>query len=469
MRWPLRNQIVVPMAAVLLMTVLAVSITTAILAARRTTAELERLLTNIARTVKEARFPLTEPVLLQMRSLSGAEFVLVDERGQRLAQTITLPNEITLPNDRQLRHPQTSREPIRLRLEPSLPLEPGPHFHLAVPLPSRGSAAAGQTLHLLYPEANYQRAWRDAVLPPLLIGGAALVGMTAVAGWIAARVSRPLAVLRRQVHEIADGKYQPLPLPPRDDEVRDVSRAVNRLAEKLAGYEAEVRRSERLRTLDQLGGGIAHQLRNSVTGCRLALDLHLDECPLGPGDESLSVAKRQLALMEASIQRFLTLGQPPSERPTQPLDLVALVNDIVPLVLPAMRHAQVDLRWTPPRDKCNLAANPGELEQLTINLLLNALDAVAAHAQNRSDRWVEILCESRDDRVRLQVRDSGPGPSAAVRDRLFTAFVTDKSGGVGLGLAVAQEIARRHGGEISWSRESDVTCFCVDLPRVFEN
>lgn len=461
MRWPLRNQIVVPMAAILLATVLAVSITTAILAARRTTSELERLLREITRTVRDARFPLTEPVLLQMRGLSGAEFVLVDDHGQRIAQTVALPNDTSLL--------KSSAERTRLSLDHSIHLELGRYFHVAVPLPARGPSAADQTLHLLYPEANYQRAWRDAVLPPLMIGAAALVGMTTVAVWIAGRVSQPLAVLQRQVNEIANGKYRPLPLPPRDDEVRDVSHAVNRLAEKLASYETEVRRSERLRTLDQLGGGIAHQLRNSVTGCRLALDLHLGECPAGANDESLNVAKRQLALMEASIQRFLTLGQPSSERPTQPLNLVALVNDLVPLILPAMRHAQVELRWTPPRDALWVAATAGELEQLTINLVLNALDAVAAHVQNPSDRWVELACESRDGRALLQIRDSGPGPSVDVRDRLFTPFVTDKSGGVGLGLAVAQEIAHRHGGEVFWSRTANVTCFCVALPRITEN
>ena len=49
----------------------------------------------------------------------------------------------------------------------------------------------------------------------------------------------------------------------------------------LAGYEEEVRRTERMRTLAHLGGGIAHQLRNSATGCAIAVDLHAEECPLG--------------------------------------------------------------------------------------------------------------------------------------------------------------------------------------------
>ncbi len=459
MRWLLRNQIVVPMTAVLLTTVLAVSVTTAFLAARRTTAELERLLQNIARTVSDARFPLTESVLLQMRGLSGAEFVLRNDSGRIVAQTVTPPSDV------EWRSLSDAGGVASLRLSRSIALSDGRYFHAAVRLSVRGNVAESQTLHLFYPEANYQQAWRDAVLPPLLIGAVALAGMTVAALWIAARVSRPLMTLNRQVEQIADGQFLPMSLPPRDDEVRDLSQSVNRLAEMLTSYESEVRRSERLRTLDQLGGGIAHQLRNAVTGCRLAVDLHLADCPLGADDESLMVAKRQLALMETAIQRFLTLGQPKSESHVRRLDLVELINTTVPLVLPTARHAQVDLRWSPPSESLWVDADSGELEQLVVNLLLNALDAVTSQVHNPADRWVEVSCESHGDRLSVRVRDSGNGPSDKVRDRLFTPFVTDKPSGVGLGLAVAQEIARRHGGEVAWTREANVTSFCVDLPR----
>ena len=61
---------------------------------------------------------------------------------------------------------------------------------------------------------------------------------------------------------------------------------MNRMAAMLAGYEEEVRRTERMRTLAHLGGGIAHQLRNSATGCAMAVDLHADECPLGDASET---------------------------------------------------------------------------------------------------------------------------------------------------------------------------------------
>ena len=83
----------------------------------------------------------------------------------------------------------------------------------------------------------------------------------------------------------------------------------------LTEYEHQVRRSEQMRTLTMLGASIAHQLRNAVTGCRMALDLHAADCRGSGRDrgsdsgECLEVAQRQLKLMESQLQRFLHVGE----------------------------------------------------------------------------------------------------------------------------------------------------------------
>ncbi|HMF12059.1 MAG TPA: ATP-binding protein, partial [Gemmataceae bacterium] len=64
----------------------------------------------------------------------------------------------------------------------------------------------------------------------------------------------------------------------------------------------------------------------------------------------------------------------------------------------------------------------------------------------------------------VEVRDSGPGPAPEIADRLFEPFVTGKSEGVGLGLAMARQAAESHGGRITWRREEDQTCFVIELP-----
>ena len=161
------------------------------------------------------------------------------------------------------------------------------HSQLELSRPFRGRDP--DVLHVLYPERRYRQAWRQAVVPPAATGLAALVIVVVISGAIAARVTRPLHRLSEQVDGIARGDFTPLPISQRDDELRDLALAINRTAEILTRYEQQVRRNEKLRTLGRLGGGIAHQLRNSVTGCRLALELHGRECT-HEADEGLAVA-----------------------------------------------------------------------------------------------------------------------------------------------------------------------------------
>jgi len=189
-----------------------------------------------------------------------------------------------------------------------------------------------------------------------VIGGLALLLVAAAAIVIASRVSRPLSRLREQVGRIAEGHFEPMPLPANADEIRDLSADVNRMAAMLTAYEATIRRTEQIRTLGQLGGAFAHQLRNSATGARMALDIHRQECPLGDRSESLEVGTRQLVLMEKYIQRFLSLGARRS-RVLEQLDVVEVIASLLPLLGPTAKH--VAFNWTPrcPPRPSRFAAN----------------------------------------------------------------------------------------------------------------
>jgi signal transduction histidine kinase len=291
--------------------------------------------------------------------------------------------------------------------------------------------------------------------------------------WLAAatsaQISRRVARLRAQVEHIAEGEFQQITVPDRDDEIRALSQSVNRMAAMLAGYESEVRRTERMRTLATLGGGVAHQLRNSVTGCSIALDLHVEECSAGGSCASLDVARRQLRLMEEYIQRFLQLGKREDERRHSEVDLTHLIDDLLPLVRPTAQHSGVDLQWrsgTPARG--TVLGDTADLSQLVINLVLNAVEAAAQNSaiSNTPGRVVITFAEQPPDHVVLTISDNGRGPADEVRETLFEPFITEKPSGIGLGLSVARDVALLHGGRIDWRRAGGLTEFVVELPVV---
>jgi signal transduction histidine kinase len=258
-----------------------------------------------------------------------------------------------------------------------------------------------------------------------------------------------------------------LELPGRNDELRDLGQSVNDMALQLAQLQQAVQRTERLRLLGQVSGGLAHQLRNGVSGARLAVQVHAHECTDHAEAEALDVALRQLALVEANLKRFLDLGRTEGLR-QEPCSLRTLIDETVALVRPQCRHVHIDLRWHPPGEPALVQGDPGQLGHLFFNVLSNAVDAAApggcveirlsqAKRQDAKGECGPSLCE-------IEVADSGPGPPAEIADRLFEPFVTAKPEGVGLGLAVARQVAEAHGGCISWRREADRTLFSIKLP-----
>lgn len=458
MRWSLRYQIMVPMAAVMLLAVVFVEGVGALLAVRDTEQQIAEQIYEVARIAAAANFPLTAPVLRQMKALSGAELVVVDGKGTAIASSGIEDDLGDLSRD------VTQLGRASLPQEGRVDLASGSYFHSVVALPKAGDGKS--RLHILFPEREYTRAWQREVFPPLGFIAVALPVVLWLSHWTASRIVRRVDRLHRQVDRIADGEFEQFALPEGDDEIRSLAGAVNRMSGMLANYEQEVRQTERMRTLAHLGGGIAHQLRNSATGCAMAVDLHADECPLGKSSETLHVAKRQLRLMEQYIQRFLQLGKSSETSNLAPVDLAALVDDLVPLVEPSARHAGVELQWQRGDAEWIVAGNAERLGQQVINLLVNAIEAAAeSETKGGAPARVHIeLARRSAERMALSVADTGSGPPRDVQQNLFDPFVTGKPDGVGLGLSVAREVALEHGGEIGWHREGGMTYFTIELP-----
>lgn len=448
MRWPLRYQLLAPFAGVMLAVVLGVSLLDAYLAAGRTQLRIERQLHDVAKTLVEANFPLTDAVLQQTRGLSGAEFVLTDERDAVRAATIATPDGFGLAANAPARGQLTLDDTVEVGHEL--------YFHTAVNVRSQAGNNEPLLLHILYPRRLLQEARWQAAYPPLVVGSLFVGVSILLATLLARRLSRPILELRKQVGRLVGGDFEPVPVPARNDELRDLVESVNVLADQLDESRRAIERTERLALLGQLSGGMAHQLRNSVAGARLAIQLHERRCE-GDDRDSLTVALRQLSLTEAHLQRFLTVGQPSPPR-RAPCDLRQLAAEVAELVAPTCRHRNVALEIDPDRETPPpVSADAGQLRELLLNLVLNAIEAAGAGG------WVRIEFDHRADATVLRVLDSGPGVPPEMSERLFEPFATGRPEGIGLGLTVAQRIAEVHGGAIRYLQERP-TCFEVILP-----
>ncbi|MEX2188916.1 MAG: ATP-binding protein [Pirellulales bacterium] len=462
MRWPLRYQILVPFAAVMLVAIVGVAALSAVLAARRTEAQLASQLDGLASTLREATFPLSENVLRQMRGLSGAEFIVTtadaSARPITFASTIAVPNEFSLAFTPESLSGAKSSE---FDVDRTLHMDGLTYFYLSTQT-RPGRDGSRQTLCILYPEARWREARSAAIVPPLVVGCAALAVVSLVSIVISRRLSGPIGQLRSQVGRIAQGDYRPIARPERNDELRDLVESVNSLSSQLDELHGVIRRTERLAVLGQLSGGLAHELRNSVAGARLAVQLHQRACD-ERDPESLAVALRQLELTESQLRRFLAVGKPATPSRTR-FDLREAVEEVAALVRPSSQHRGIVVEATGGSPPIEIDADRDQIRQLLVNLALNAIEAAG------SDGRVRITVDATADRsARIRIVDSGPGPPAELLDKLFEPFVTTKPEGVGLGLAVARQIAEAHGGTIALDTTlgetaSRETCFEVVLP-----
>jgi signal transduction histidine kinase len=393
----IRNQILIPIVAIQVVAMATVALTAATLAARRMEGEIIDRLNGVVEALGRANFPYTPSVLARMRGLSGAQFAVFTEDGRVTDATIptlrALPPGVLRPGRPADRLDALGRYPT---------LDIGGTRYFAAALRTSGGPR-GPSLLVLYPETIWRRARREAATTPLVVGLGALGIMVGVTGWIARRIGQRVRRVQRRVARIASGDFEEFDPGPLPDEVQDLSRSVNRMCVQLRQMQQTMRESERSRLLAQLGAGLAHQLRNALTGARMSVQLHARRFPPPEGDETLAVAIRQLAIVEEQVQGLLSLGRV-EPRPPELCDARQLLADVALLIAPACQHAGVTLRRGPGGGPLPILADRSGVRAAVLNLALNAVEAAGAGGE------VCLGAAPVADGVTIEVADTGPGP-----------------------------------------------------------
>lgn len=456
MRLSLRYRLLLPLVLLLVGDALATA-WAAQIAARNAELQLAKQQWGVARTLTAPRsnFPLTTPILEQIKGYSQADFLFVPQEG-RVGVPASTFNPIPLPPDVEVTTlPQEAEE----HTLGSLVVVAGRQYR-CVRLPIRGREPPGD-LYVFYPESLRREAVADAVRPPITLGGASGLIAVALAFAFGSRLVSRVRELDAHTRTIASGDFRPMPVVGADDEVRDLCQAVNDMARRLAAFQDELQRSERLQLLGQFSGGLAHQLRNAAAGAKLAVELFLAENP-NADPEPLRVALRQLARIESNLKQFLALGKPPTGERV-PCHLVKLIDQAVSLLKPQCQHAGTAVIWEPSTKMDVMLGDPAALSHLFGNVIGNAVEA-AGPGGSVEIRNSTLEIQNGEKKQRIEVIDTGPGPPMEIADKLFDPFVTGKEQGIGLGLAVAKQAAETHGGTIAWHRADGKTVFVIELP-----
>ncbi len=224
---------------------------------------------------------------------------------------------------------------------------------------------------------------------------------------------------------------------------------VLRLQEQLAGANAQLQRSKRLAALGEMAAGIAHEIRNPLAAISLYArmiveDLAASNHPHSDTAEKIAQAVRGL---NAIVNDVLAFAREINPR-TGPVAAALLFERVIDAHRPAIEQAHVRVVRQGDLSHC-FTADPDLLHQALLNLVRNAVDAMADSPQ----RLLTLTCEHDAAATVLRVSDTGPGVPEDVLDRIFNPFFTTRSTGTGLGLAIVHRIADAHSGTIALRNE----------------
>ncbi|HZW15772.1 MAG TPA: ATP-binding protein [Brevundimonas sp.] len=322
----------------------------------------------------------------------------------------------------------------------------------------------GWTLHLLAPAS--EAVARSLMAARMLV----LLSMALLAGLTGVLMRRRQRAAARAVEAESARIELERRIDARTSELRAANNRLNHEIEERRRSEKsrqnlqdELIQANKLAALGQIAAGVAHEINQPIAAIRTHADtagLHLDA-------EDQASARRSIVSIAGLTERVgaitdeLRAFSRKTRSATVAVGIEAAIDGALLLVGARMRERGITLDRRPAPADLAVLAERNRLEQVVLNLLQNAIEAL----KDRPDPTIAIRVEITGKHATIRVSDNGPGVAAEVRQRLFTPFTTDKRDGLGLGLVISRDIVAGFGGELLLEPSATGAVFVVRLTR----
>ncbi len=315
----------------------------------------------------------------------------------------------------------------------------------------------------------------------ILSAGAVAMALALVIAWLLARsLSRPIVALAHETREVVSGEPKHVKAHG-GSEIASLAEAFNKTMDELTAMRKRLAATERIAARREVARQIAHEIKNPLAPIRAAVEtlrrLRARDDPAFDEyfEEATATVLGEVHRIANIVTEFTRYNRMPAPNPA-PLDLVQVARGVVTLHASTpdgseLSQGSASARSTGRPDRVELtaedvpqvSADRDQLIQVLTNLIQNGLDAAAAV---RPDPRVTVTIGPLPDaRVRIVVRDNGPGVPEEFLPRLFEPYATTKAKGTGLGLAIVQRIVFEHGGEIAYRKAQKAgAVFEISLP-----
>lgn len=283
-----------------------------------------------------------------------------------------------------------------------------------------------------------------------------------IAQYLSRMVIKPLEQLENNMQEIANGEFSFIPVISRDKELVSLSKAINTMLIELELRQKHLIQSEKLASMGTLLFGVAHELNNPLSNISTSCEILREEMDIS--DILYDYKKELLSQIENETDRakdiVRTILDFSREGNKEIVNLQDLVDESCRLIKGEV-PAKVGICLDVPRD-IMLLADKQKLEQVFLNLIKNAIEAMAGKGE------IHILArKGKDNLIEIEVKDTGIGMEPDIVSKIFDPFFSRKETkkGYGLGLFVVHNIIEEHGGTIDVESQSGYgTTFLIKLP-----
>ena len=294
-----------------------------------------------------------------------------------------------------------------------------------------------------------ERQVRDVAGKAGLVALILMLGNSIMTAIYVETLIRPILHLNQTMKRAGEGDLTVRAPTRHGDEVAELADVFNRMMEELEAargreelQRAQLAHTEKMAAVGTLAAGVAHEVNNPLSGVLASIENMRDN----PNDEAMrdryvELIADGLKRIERTVANLLNFARP-REIKLERTSINHNLRHVVELVGYQLRAAEVEVNWDLDDDPAVVEADHFQMEQLFLNLVLNALDAM------RSGGTLSLRTRVRGGKVIAEVRDTGHGIPAEIRDRIFDPFFTTREvgEGTGLGLAVSGSIVAAHGG-----------------------
>lgn len=228
-------------------------------------------------------------------------------------------------------------------------------------------------------------------------------------------------------------------------------------AESRGKLQEELSLAERMTALGKLTRGVAHEIKNPLNAINIHLEVlrnRLEEQP-----PELDIISREISRLDRVVKTFLDFNRP-VEPQMRVLDLRDIVQDIARLVQAQAKDRGIEIAICE-NGACPFAGDPDLVRQAVLNVVVNAIDAMA-----ETGGKLVLQTENANRESALLVADSGPGIPPEIRENIFNLYFSTKKQGSGIGLAMASRFVQLQGGKLEFTSETGVgTTFRFSFPE----